>query len=80
MYDDPELNADSIARDIDPVVSDAEAHVRYAAAAVSHMVTAATTVGQFGQDVVAKQTAVFENLSAYTGPFRQDFITQFNLM
>ena len=60
-------NADTISRDIDPVISDAAAHERYAAAAVSHMVTASTTVGQFGQDVVNEQTAVMANLSAYTG-------------
>ena len=79
-YDDPELNADTISRDIDPVVSDAEAHERYAAAAVSHMVTASTTVGQFSQDVVSEQTAVFANLSAYTGAVvRQDFSQKFNL-
>ena len=60
-------NADTISRDIDPVVSDAEAHKRYAAAAVSHMVTAPTAASQFGQEVVDQQAAVFANLSAYTG-------------
>ena len=83
MYDDPELNADVISRDIDPVVSEAEAHERYATAAVSHMVTAPTTVGQFGQDVVSEQTAVFADLSAYTGLFdrilnRQTFYLLFS--
>jgi len=73
VYDDPELNADVISRDIDPVVSEAEAHERYATAAVSHMVTAPTTVGQFGQDVVSEQTAVFADLSAYTEAFVEPF-------
>ena len=67
VYDDPVTNADTISRDIDPVVSDAEAHKRYAAAAVSHMVTAPTTAAQFAQEVVDQQAAVFANLSAYTG-------------
>ena len=60
-------NADTISRDIDPVVSDAEAHRRYAAAAVCHMVTAPTAAAQFAQEVVDQQAAVFANLSAYTG-------------
>ncbi len=60
-------NADTISRDIDPVVSEAEAHDRYAAAAVSHMVTAPTTADQFSAEVVSEQTEVFANLSAYTG-------------
>ena len=67
VYDDPVTNADTISRDIDPVVSDAEAHKRYAAAAVSHMVTAPTTAAQFAQEVVDQQAAVFADLSAYTG-------------
>ena len=67
------MNPNTLANDVDPVISQEEAHRRYAEAAVSFMVTARTTTDQFTEDVVNLETSVMAGLSAYTEMFVEPF-------
>ena len=59
--------------DIDPIISQEEAHARYAEAAVSFMVTARTARDLFSEDVINQETSVISGLAAYTEEFVEPF-------
>ena len=59
--------------DIDPIISQEEAHARYAEAAVSFMVTTRTARDLFSEDVINQETSVISGLAAYTEEFVEPF-------
>ena len=59
--------------DIDPVISQEEAHARYAEAAVSFMVTAHTVSDEFAEDIVGQELSVLAGLYAFTEVFVEPF-------
>ena len=67
------MSPNVLENDIDPVISEDEAHARYAEAAVSFMVTARTTSDQFAEDIIILETSVMAGLSAYTEEFVEPF-------
>ena len=68
------MSPNVLENDIDPIISQQEAHARYAEAAVSFMVTARTTSDQFTEDVITQETSVISGLAAYT----EEFVVPFN--
>ena len=67
------MDPNVLENDIDPIISQEEAHARYAEAAVSFMVTVRTTSDQFAEDVVILETSVMAGLSVYTEGFVEPF-------